>query len=220
MDDPSDANGSFGGWGRATVCGRRIAFEIASGRIVKGPKALVGKWICFEQMADILAGRDVLEHLYTAEDETELHLARIDYLLSQRQESEGRFSIGSHIKYGHHGVFRVVRREGSEVILQSKDRELSVPYDRLASEAKVLPYDAGRELTSTPKTSRQLEQEYLPETEAAGSIHIDDAEIDAIISRRLEVLIEQRIDQIVERVADRVANHLDEHGKDPSVTPA
>lgn len=189
---------------------REVTFELATGRIVSGPPALVSKWICTEQLADILANNGrVIDHLYTADDEQGVRLARVDYLTAKRREESGEFAINSHIQYGKHGVFRVLSfdADSGNYTLVSGKREITVPRIRLEAEARVIEQGEPPIAKPAPDFSRYREPSTI---DGEGSIEIDDADL----ARMIESWCEANLPAIIER---HLANHPAAGGKDHSV---
>lgn len=210
MADALDAAGMAGPPTAAALVNKReVTFNIANGQIVDGPPALVGKWVCLEQMADILShAGPVIEHLFAVDTQAETRLAEVDYRVARAKENRGEFVVGSHVQYGKHGVFRVKNflRDEDKYVLVANGREITVGRERLENEAKVIEQGADPVPAAAPDMSR-----YQPEqVSGEGSIEIDDADLTRLINDWCEA----HLPAIIER---HLANHRAEGGKDPSV---
>ncbi len=225
MAERSDESGSNGGQGgqRLRVNGRRINFDLTTCQIMEGPPAILGRFVCYEQMADVLNAGDFYGRLFLADDPKDIRLVEAEYAYMKSKEDQMATPVaaGLHVSYGTHGVHRVVGIEpgssGKIVILEAADgKNICVPLPRYQTETEIVAAPARS--AHAPAYAKDKSSGGVIETD--GSIHLDDADLDAALLKRMDALFEN--DDFVNALADKVVSRLGTTqligGQDPSGT--
>lgn len=221
MDDALDEGGGPVSAGAAAVRvnGRRIAFDLTSGQIVKGPPAILGKFVCHEQMADVIEAGNYVGRLCTADKADDLRLAEAEYrfLRPKEREMQAPLKRGISVSYAGHGTFRVVDWVGGNVqsvVLEAADgKKITVPLQRYLNEAEVV---ASMPATTERPHVRGRTDPYQKVT-TEGSVQLDEADIDRVLQDRLSIILEsdEFADAVRQRVAEVVATTFAGAGQEP-----
>lgn len=220
MADGNDEGGGAVGAGqqRVRVNGRRVDLDLTTGEILSGPKAIVGKFICGEQVADVVEAGDYGGRLCTADRPEDLRLAEAEYRFLRPKERDVTTPLerNIHVTYGNHGTFKVVDWAGGgaqTVVLEAADgKRLTIPMQRYLHETEV---------TTAPPTVATTQQGAQPDPyrkiEGEGNIEVDDAEIIGLIESHMDKLLESDafVARIVEAVGERLATTLEQAGQNP-----
>lgn len=212
MDDALDEGGSLVASGTAAVRvnGRRVSFDLTSGEIIKGPPAILGKYVCHEQMADVIEAGSYVGRLCTADRPEDLRLAEAEYRFLRPKERKMRAPLekGISVRYGDRGTFRVIDWAGGSaqsVVLEAADgKKIAVPMQRYLNEAEVVAAIPARE----PATPASEQRDPYMQPAGEGLVHLDEADIDRALQDRLKVILES--DEFVKAVTDRVADVISE----------
>lgn len=225
----------------ARVNGRRYRFDLTSGEILAGPRALVGRYICSEQVADLVSMRESQSHLFIADDPSQLRLVEAEYRLARNKRSKNIVvpHTGQHVTYGTHGVCRVIDVTTQDVTLELLESKpwwstkeeprrttVNVPRARFESEAALAqapartedPY-AGLEEGDQPKEVRtegtvEIDDEAIREALLEPMERMLKEQIDPVLRERMDAIIESKMDALVDRVVERLATTLNDDGKE------
>lgn len=215
---PSGASGSI--IRRARINGRSFEFTI-DGMIVKGPSSVIGKYVCGEQLADILNESSCKAHLYLADSIDQVRLARDEYRLAQLKESavsHHSFKINQVVEYhgdhwtitsrpneaGHLGSFRLQGIDG---------KVLSVAAGRFYSEAKIV--ESSDVLPAQQHNPYDLDDHTESEQQTfAGSLVIEDDVLIDTIQQKVNELFEARMEEFLDKCAERIARTIESSGNE------
>lgn len=220
-DDTSNAGSSEGSRGISSVStkvnGRKYRFDLNTGQVLGGPRAVLGKFVSGEQLADLIAVDDSRAHLYLAESEAEVRLAEAEYRLARAKEHQMLTpEVGQVVEYGD-AQYRVLEVHADHVLAEtigpgserwvhegrSVPAKFSLPrprFDKLAE-----PFEPIMAEAENPYSQYQT-------APGEGRFEINDDDLNKLVQERVDQILETKMDEVVERVATRLASTLDAEG--------